>query len=87
MGPLRPGPAGPAGLRLHRPGGEILPLPDRRRAAVPVVLLALAGALWLFPDAYTLEKVMDQTALAGNLAAGFLLPALLLLVKKLRRLP
>ena len=65
--------------------GEILPLPDRRRAAAPAVLLALAGALWLFPDAYTLKKIMDQTALVGNLAAGFLLPALLLLVKKLRR--
>ena len=67
--------------------GELLPLPDRRWAAAPVALLALAGALWLFPDAYGLKKVMDRAALAGNLAAGFLLPALLLLVKKLRRLP
>ena len=67
--------------------GELFALPDRRRAALPVILLALAGALWLFPDAYALKKVMDRAALAGNLAAGFLLPALLLLVKKLRRLP
>ena len=52
-----------------------------------MVLLALAGALWLFPDAYGLKKIMDRVALAGNLAAGFLLPALMLLVKKLRRLP
>ena len=67
--------------------GTLFAIRDGGRAALPLVLLALAGALWLFPDAYGLKKIMDRGALAGNLAAGFVLPVLLLLVKKLRRLP
>ena len=67
--------------------GTLFAIRDGGRAALPLVLLALAGALWLFPNAFVLKEIMDRGALAGNLAAGFVLPVLLLLVKKLRRLP
>ena len=63
----------------------ILPVRKRIWAVLPLVLLALAGALWLFPDAFFLSRTMDRLALWGNLIAGFGLPLFLLLVKKLRR--
>ncbi|WP_297212577.1 GerAB/ArcD/ProY family transporter [uncultured Flavonifractor sp.] len=62
----------------------LLPVRRRSRAAPPLVLLALAGALWLFPDAFFLGHTVEWVVLAGNLIAGFALPLLLLLVKKLR---
>ena len=61
-------------------------LRERRHAAVPVVLAALAAAWGLFPDAFTLARWMDRAVWPGSLLLGFGLPALLLLVKKLRRL-
>ena len=63
----------------------ILPLKSRKAAVLPLVLLALAGGLWLFPDAFALHRLMDRLALWGNLAVGFGLPVLLLLIKKLWR--
>ena len=62
----------------------ILPVNGRKRVALPLVLLALAGALWLFPDAFFLTRTMERAALAGNLLAGFALPLALLVIKKLR---
>ena len=63
----------------------ILPVRERKWTVLPLVLLALAGALWLFPDAFFLNRTMDRLALWGNLIAGFFVPLLLLLIKKLRR--
>ena len=49
------------------------------------LLLALAGAWFLFPDAFSLERWMEGPARIGSLLFGFVIPVLLLLVKKLRR--
>lgn len=57
---------------------------ERKYAAVPVVLLALAGAWLLFPDAFSLDRWMEAVVWPGNLVLGFGLPLVLLLVKKLR---
>ena len=57
---------------------------ERRHAAVPVAGLALAGAWLLFPDAFSLDRWMENVVWPGNLLLGFGLPLLLLLVKKLR---
>ena len=64
----------------------LLPVQGRKRVALPLVLLALAGALWLFPDTFFLTRTMERAALAGNLVAGFVLPLVLLAIKKLRRM-
>ena len=53
-------------------------------AAVPVAGLALAGAWLLFPDAFSLDRWMENVVWPGNLLLGFGLPLFLLLVKKLR---
>ena len=66
--------------------GELFPIQGKKRVAIPLVLLALAGALWLFPDAFFLSRTMEIVALGGNLLAGFAIPPLLLFVKKIRRL-
>lgn len=63
----------------------ILPVKERKNAVLPLTLLALAGALWLFPNAFFLQHIMDGVALWGNLIAGFGLPSLLLLGKNLRK--
>lgn len=65
--------------------GQILPVKREKWVVLTLVLLALGGALRLFPDAFFLNHTMERLALWGNLIAGFGLPALLLLVKKLRR--
>ena len=64
---------------------SVFSLRERRHAALPVVLLALAGAWLLFPDAFSLSRWMERVMWPGNLLFGFGGPALLLLVKKLRR--
>ena len=64
----------------------LLPVQGRKGVALPLVLLALAGALWLFPDAFFLTRTMERAALAGNLVMGFVLPLALLAIKKLRRM-
>lgn len=64
----------------------LLPVQGRKGVALPLVLLALAGALWLFPDAFFLTRTMERAALAGNLVMGFVLPLVLLAIKKLRRM-
>ena len=64
----------------------LLPVQGRKGVALPLVLLALAGALWLFPDAFFLTRTMERAALTGNLVAGFVLPLALLAIKKLRRM-
>ena len=62
----------------------VFSLKERRHAAVPVAGLALAGAWLLFPDAFSLDRWMENVVWPGNLLLGFGLPLLLLLVKKLR---
>ena len=57
----------------------------RESAALPLVLLTLAGALFLFPDAFTLYEWIEGWGEAGGLVFGFLLPALVLPVALLRR--
>ena len=57
----------------------------RESAALPLILLTLAGALFLFPDAFTLYEWIEGGGEAGGLVFGFLLPALVLPVALLRR--
>lgn len=64
--------------------GVILPVKERKRAVIPLVLLAFAGALWLFPDGFFLSHQAEWAILAGNLLAGFILPCLLAIIKKVR---
>ena len=54
------------------------------RAAAPVVLAGIAGALFLFPDAFTLRWFSERALAAGNLALGFAVPAVLVLVTLIR---
>ena len=63
----------------------VFSLRERKHAAVPLILAALAGAWLLFPDAFSLGRWMESVLWPGNLAFGFGLPLLLLAVKKLRR--
>ena len=64
---------------------SVFSLKERKHAVLPLLLLALAGAWFLFPDAFSLERWMEGTARMGSLLFGFGIPVLLLLVKKLRR--
>ena len=65
--------------------GQILPVKQEKWVVLILILLALVGALRLFPDAFFLGHSMEQMALWGNLIAGLGLPVLLLLGKKIRR--
>ena len=58
---------------------------DRRWGAPVILVAALLGALLLFPDVFLLDKITRWIILPGNLIFGFLLPALTLLTKRLRR--
>jgi len=64
---------------------SVFSLKERKHAVLPLLLLALAGAWFLFPDAFSLERWMEGPARIGSLLFGFGIPVLLLLVKKLRR--
>ena len=64
---------------------SVFSLKERKHAVPPLLLLALAGAWFLFPDAFSLERWMEGPARIGSLLFGFGIPVLLLLVKKLRR--
>ena len=64
---------------------SVFSLKERKHAVLPLLLLALAGAWFLFPDAFSLERWMEGPARIGSLLFGFVIPVLLLLVKKLRR--
>ena len=64
---------------------SVFSLKERKHAVLPLLLLALAGAWFLFPDAFSLERWMEGPARMGSLLFGFGIPVLLLLVKKLRR--
>ena len=59
--------------------------PSRRWGTVVIVIVVLLGALLLFPDVFLLDKITRWIILPGNLIFGFLLPALTLLTKRLRR--
>lgn len=56
-------------------------LREGRSAALPVALAAGAGALWLFPDAFFLDDLLNSALLWGNLLLGLVLPAALVVVK------
>lgn len=57
---------------------------QRRGAALILGIVGLAGALWLFPDAFTLRKWVERRVLPGNLIFGFAVPGVALLVRELR---
>lgn len=57
----------------------------RSTAAWPVVLAALIGAIFFFPDAFALSQWMGQAAEWGGVIFGFLIPAALLPAVLLRR--
>lgn len=47
---------------------------DGKRAVVPIILLALLGAFFLFPDAFRLSAFLEHGLAAGNLIFGFAIP-------------
>ena len=59
-------------------------LPRRQTAALPVVLAAAAGAVWLFPSAFALDRALEGPVLWGGLALGFGVPLALAAVKLAR---
>ena len=59
---------------------------ESRSAALPVVAVALVGALFFFPDTFALDQWMAWTVEWGSLIFGFLVPAALLVVLRLRRI-
>lgn len=64
---------------------SLFSLKEGRTAAIPVALLALVIALFLFPDAFTLSAFMDTVLEVTNLALGFLVPAVIFLIGKFRK--
>lgn len=65
--------------------GSLLGRSAERYSPYIIVALALAGALFLFPDAFALTAFLDRWATAGNLLLGFVVPLLVFLLGKLRR--
>lgn len=63
----------------------LLGLKERRSAAVPVAVLGGAGALFLFRDGFSLQEFARTGLLWGNVALGFCLPALAILLSALRK--
>lgn len=57
-----------------------------RAAACAVILLALAGSLLLFPDAFVLDRFANTVLAALNIGLGFGAPLLTLLIAKVRGL-
>ena len=60
-------------------------IPKRRTAVLPIIVVAVAGAIWLFPDAFSLDRALEGPVLWGSIALGFGVPALLAVVKMCRR--
>lgn len=60
-------------------------LRERRSAVLPVAALTLAGAIFLFPDAFALSGWMAEFAEWGSLIFGFLVPAALVPAVLIRR--
>ena len=61
-------------------------LKSEGRAAVPLAVLGLLGALFLFPNTFFLRDLMAEAAPVVNLILAFAVPAALLGVAALRRL-
>ena len=57
------------------------PFKERRTAVLPVILAAAVGAVWLFPDAFYLDRALEGPALWGGIAMGFGVPLLLAAVE------
>lgn len=55
---------------------ELIPV-SGRGAAVPIVLAALAVALFCFPDGYILSEFMEGVITPGSLVFGFVIPVVL----------
>ena len=53
-------------------------------AALPVAAAALAGGVFLFQDAFAVERFADGALAAGNLIFAFCFPIFLLTVRKIR---
>lgn len=64
----------------------VFPLKERRTAVLPVILAGAAGAIWLFPDAFSLDRALEGPVLWGGIFLGFGVPVLLALVKWCRGL-
>lgn len=63
---------------------DILPIKENH-AALLLAAGTLAGALWLFSDAFVLEAWLERVVLPGNLIFGFAVPGAALLIGALRR--
>ena len=57
------------------------PFKERRTAVLPVILATAVGAVWLFPDAFSLDRALEGPALWGGIAMGFGVPLLLAAVE------
>lgn len=64
----------------------IFGLKSEGRAAVPLAVLGLIGALFLFPNTFFLRDLMSGTAVTGNIILAFGVPVVLLGVAALRRM-
>ncbi len=64
---------------------ELFGLKNRRSAAIPVAVLGGAGALFLFRDGFALHQFAGTWLVWGNVALGFALPLLVILLGALRR--
>lgn len=65
---------------------ELFCLKHGNSAAVPVVVLGLAASVFLFPNAFSLERFGDKILGPASLVLGFCVPLLLLFIAKLRGL-
>lgn len=58
---------------------------DGKRAVLPIIVIALAGALFLFPDSFALSAFQERGLAVGNLIFGFAVPFLVCIIALLRR--
>ena len=68
-----------------RMAADILPIGAAKHAAIPLAVVGLAGAIWLFPEMFSLTVWMERVAAPGNLILGFAVPGGVLTAAKLRK--
>ena len=57
----------------------------RSTAVLPIILAAAAGAIWLFPDAFALDRALEGPVLWGGILFGLGGPLLLFVISLFRR--
>lgn len=64
---------------------QLFALKEGKHAAPVVVALALCGSLFLFRDAFQVDRFAQSVVMGGNLMFGFAIPLVLLVVATLRK--